>query len=233
MLINKVKLASSSLAETKAFYLNRLGGTLQEEGPDSFVIKIGSSELVFTQTNSDKNPFYHFAFNIPSNQFQEAKKWITALTPLNTEDGEDEIYFSHINAHSLYFTDPSGNIVELIARHSISPESKEPFSMDSLLSIGEINVTTGDIDEVGQKLIDVNIPIRDDETLNPEGLSFMGSDGAFLLLGKPGRRWFFSERHAEIHPLMIEIDFKTRITQDRTGVIHVSPINEKGLSQKG
>ncbi|MGE7604613.1 VOC family protein [Peribacillus sp. NPDC097675] len=227
MLINKVKLASNSFAKTKAFYLNRLGATLLRETPDSFSIKIGASELSFTETNSGSKPFYHLAFNIPSNQFQEAKRWIKALTPLNTEDGDDEVYFSHINAHSLYFTDPNGNIVELIARHSISPESNEPFSMDSLLAIGEINVTTGDIDGVGQKLIDVNIPIRDHEALNPDGLTFMGSDGAFLLLGKPGRRWFFSEQYAEIHPLTIEVDFKTEITQDGTGDIHVSPLNEK------
>ena len=226
MLITKVKIASSSLAETKSFYLNQLGAKLQEESPDSFSIKVGLSELIFKEASNDREPFYHFAFNIPSNQFQEAKRWITALTPLNMEDGDDEVYFSHINAHSLYFTDPSGNIVEFIARHSLSPESNEPFSMDSLLSIGEINVTTRDIIRVGQQLIDVNIPIRDND-LNPEGLTFMGRDGAFLLLGKPGRRWFFSERLAEIHPLLIEVDFKTRITQDATGDIRFSPLNEK------
>ncbi|MGM9957001.1 MAG: VOC family protein [Peribacillus sp.] len=222
MLINKVNLASNSLAKTKAFYLNRLGAKLLGETPNSFSIKIGASELIFTEAKSGSKPFYHLAFNIPSNQFKEAKKWITARTPLNREEGVDEVYFSHIHAHSLYFTDPSHNVVEFIARHSIAPESNEPFSMNSLLSIGEINLTTRDIEGIGQQLINRNIPIRDGESLNPDGLTFMGSDGAFLLLGKPGRRWIFSEQYAEIHPLMIEVDFKTRIIQDGAGETRIS-----------
>ena len=93
MLINKVNLASNSLAKTKAFYLNRLGAKLLGETPNSFSIKIGASELIFTEANSGSKPFYHLAFNIPSNQFKEAKKWITARTPLNREEGVDEVYF--------------------------------------------------------------------------------------------------------------------------------------------
>lgn len=221
MLINKVYLASNSLDETKAFYLNQLGAKILEDIPHRFSIKVGESALVFTETPSSKNPFYHFAFNIPSNQFQEAKRWVKARTSLLKEDGNDEVYFKHINAHSLYFSDPSGNIVELIARHSFAPESNETFSMNSLLSIGEINLTTFDINSIGQQLIDINIPIRDNGALNPNGLSFMGSNGAFILLGKPGRRWFFSEQYAEIHPLTIEVDAKKSIVQDENGDILV------------
>lgn len=220
MLINKVYLASNSLDETKAFYMNQLGAKILEDIPHRFSIKVGESTLVFTETPSTKNPFYHFAFNIPSNQFQEAKSWVKARTTLLKEDGNDEVYFENISAHSLYFTDPSGNIVELIARHS-SPISNVSFSMDSLLSIGEINLTVFDIKSIGQQLIDINITIRDNDALNPNGLTFMGSDGAFILLGKPGRRWIFSERHAEIHPLTIEIDAKKSIVQDKNGDILV------------
>ena len=94
--------------------------------------------------------------------------------------------------------------------------------MNSLLSIGEINLTTRDIEGIGQQLINRNIPIRDGESLNPDGLTFMGSDGAFLLLGKPGRRWIFSEQYAEIHPLMIEVDFKhasSKMVQAKRGFL--------------
>ncbi|MFD6441335.1 VOC family protein [Peribacillus sp. NPDC060186] len=226
MLINKVSLIASNIAEMKKFYVELLNAKLLDESHHGFTIKAGDSELVFTETKHGREPFYHFAFNIPSNQFQEAKQWIKGRTTLNTEDGDDEVYFSHLNAHSLYFTDPAGNIVEFIARHSIAPESDVPFSMDSLLNIGEINLTTTEINAIGQKLIDFGIPPRDNGTLNPNGISFMGSNGVFILLSKPGRRWFFSDRAAEVHPLTIDIEPEKTIQQDENGDIRfiISPI---------
>ncbi|MEJ9228003.1 VOC family protein [Peribacillus butanolivorans] len=226
MLIKKVSLIASDIAEMKKFYVELLNAKLLDESHHGFTIKAGASELAFTETKNGSKPFYHFAFNIPSNQFQEAKQWIKARTSLNTEDGDDEVYFSHLNAHSLYFTDPTGNIVEFIARHSIAPESEVPFSMDSLLNIGEINLTTTKIDAIGQQLIDFGISPRDNGTLNPNGISFMGSNGVFILLSKPGRRWFFSDRAAEIHPLTIEVDPGKTIHQDENGNIRFisSPI---------
>ena len=80
-----------ALAKTKDFYITLLGFNLLHETEDSFVIQAGESELEFQQSHVNDRPFYHFAFDIPSNQFKDAKKWVEAKVVLNREDGEDEV----------------------------------------------------------------------------------------------------------------------------------------------
>jgi catechol-2,3-dioxygenase len=203
--INKVILQTSNLIEMKNFYLNRLQFEMIDSSINSFSIKVGSSVLEFLESSSEKDPYYHFAFNLPSNKFQEAKNWVQSKVRLLTEDGVDEIYFKFLDAHSFYFLDPSGNIVEFISRHSNSPESEKTFSIDSILNISEINVTISDVFTVGKQLVTSGIPVRNDEDLN-EGLNFMGANGSFILLCPPERRWLFSDKNAEIHPVKITID---------------------------
>ena len=217
MQLNKVTLATNLLAKTKSFYVNLLGARLLSESPQSFSIKIGTSELAFNEINSQHCPLYHFALNIPSNQFQEAKRWVKARLPLNVEDGKDEVFFQNIDAHSLYFNDPSGNVVEFIARHSSGDERSDAFTMDSLISIGEINLTTHETEAIGRQLIEFGIQPSAD--IHSDGLIFMGSGNAFLLLGKPGRRWYFSDKLAEQHPIRIEMDSVYTIYQDDQGII--------------
>ena len=80
-------------------------------------------------------PYYHFAFNIQSNMFNKAKSWVKEKVSLNLEDGEDEADFSHLPAHSLYFYDPSGNVVEYILRHKRCNKGDTSFViMKGLLS---------------------------------------------------------------------------------------------------
>lgn len=221
MLINKVVLYSNTLEEIREFYINTLDFPLLHSSEVSFSIQVGESALEFRKNSSNSKPFYHFAFNIPSNQFSEAKEWAKKKVVLNIEDGVDEVYFSRSNAHSFYFMDPAGNIVECISRHTVSPENNKPFSIDSILNVSEMSLTTDEILKVGDQLIEYGIPVRDGEALR-DGFQFMGENGVYLLLGPSGRRWFFSDVDAEVHPLMIEIDHEKQIEINRQGVCSIS-----------
>ncbi|TYR81834.1 glyoxalase [Priestia megaterium] len=220
MLLTRVSLYTSVLEEMKDFYVKHLGIKLLQEQEASFSLKIGQSELVFIQSKTNTNPFYHFAFNIPANQFEEAKRWTMKKVTLNKEDGEDEVYFEAFDAHSLYFEDPAHNIVELIARHSFSPNSDAPFSPDSLLTIGEMSVTTPNVKNVGQTLIQGGIHVRNHRPLNDE-FNFMGNKGVYLLVGPPKRRWYFSNHHAEVHPLAIEMEDGKKLTINQDGMFAI------------
>ena len=202
----------------KDFYIERLGFELLDYRGRGFKIKVGDSELEFQEDPYNRKPFYHFAFNIPSNQFKEAKDWAKSKVTLNTEDSADEVYFKYSDAHSFYFLDPSENIVEFISRQSISPKSNNSYSPTTILDISEVNITSKDVLSDGNKLIDFGIPVRDENPLN-ENFNFMGNNGAFLLLGKEKRKWFFSNKEAAIHPLSIEIDKRKIITLDGLGDI--------------
>lgn len=211
--IRRVTLKTNAIQALKGFYKEVLDMDILNEDDQSFEVAVGNSILEFISTNVKGNPYYHFAFNIPSNKFNEAKSWVESRVQLNTEDGEDEADFSDLPAHSLYFYDPAGNIVEFIARHSISKDSDDPFSSQSLLKISEISVTVQDAQSAGERLSRIGIRERDQEPIDGSALNFMGrrEDGNSLLLIEPGRRWIFSDKRAEVYPLEILLDTGDRI----------------------
>jgi hypothetical protein len=163
--------------------------------------------LEFHNENVTGEPYYHFAFNIPSNQFQEAKAWLKGKTTLLLEDGEDEADFSFWPAHACYFEDPAGNIVELIARYNENPVRETPFSINNILNISEIGLVVKDAPGVGEQLKEINIFESDNEPITNSSLSFMQEkkNGVFILLTSTGRRWLFSEKKSEIFPMEITL----------------------------
>lgn len=216
MFINKVTIYSHALDEMKDFYVTLLGFPLINETVTSFTILIGASELEIQHSNYHSKPFYHFACTIPSNQFKEGKEWAKSKVILNKEDNEDEIFFSNFNAHSIYFMDPSKNIVELISRHSLNTDVYSPFSSDHILNISEINLTTHSVVNVGKQLIKAGLPFRE-ELLKENQLNFVGEKGSYILLGPEQRVWLFSNKKAEIHPIIIEINNRIKIDLNNKG----------------
>lgn len=192
----------------KEFYVDHFGFPMLMEDDECFRIGVGSSQLEFTSENVDDHPYYHFAFNIPSNQFQEAKSWLKEKTPLLLEEGEDEADFSFWPAHACYFEDPAGNIVELIARYKENPESESQFTINSTLNISEIGLVVKDAPTVGEQLKKVNIFESDNDPITNSTLSFMQDckNGVFIILTSTGRRWLFSEKKSEIFLMKITLD---------------------------
>lgn len=221
MMINQAVLYTHLLDEMKAFYVNSLNFPLTAVSAGSFSIKVGESELIFKESALHTKPFYHFAFNVPANRFMEAKQWATQRVFLNTEEKKDEIYFEAFDAHSFYFEDPAHNIVEYISRHSDCPPSNDPFSSKSLLSIGEINLTTPHVRSVGTQLINSGITVRNNRPLN-ETFNFLGSGSAFFLVGAPKRRWFFSDRDSEVHPLTVKVNHSLTVALDGKGMLKIT-----------
>ncbi|MEH7088695.1 glyoxalase [Priestia megaterium] len=221
MMINQAVLYTHLLDEMKAFYVNSLNFPLTAASPRSFSIKVGESELIFKESALHTKPFYHFAFNVPANRFMEAKQWATQRVFLNTEEKKDEIYFEAFDAHSFYFKDPAHNIVEYISRHSDCPPSNDPFSSKSLLSIGKINLTTPHVRSVGTQLINSGINVRNNRPLN-ENFNFLGSGSAFFLVGAPKRRWFFSDRDSEVHPLTVKVNHSLAVALDKKGMLKIT-----------
>lgn len=88
MEIKTVVLFTKDLVQMKNFYINILGFSLLNEDKNSFRITIGTSELEFSSKVVEGNPYYHFAFNIPANKFNEAKVWTKERVSLLVEEGK-------------------------------------------------------------------------------------------------------------------------------------------------
>ncbi|TSB46636.1 VOC family protein [Alkalicoccobacillus porphyridii] len=204
MRIQKLTLLTNQLDEMKKFYHHHLHFELIHSGKDSFSVQVGASILVFKRNSDSTTPFYHFAMNIPKNQLQEAKKWLTSITKLNTQDGYDEVFFKNWNAHAIYFTDPAGNILELIARHEdIIQESYSPFHSKRIINISEIGIVTHQVQQLAQK---INLMGIQNARLGSEEFAPLGDAEGLFIIVKDQRTWYFSDQPARFFPVHVVVE---------------------------
>lgn len=183
MAILEARLRTAPLDAQRAFYSERLGLPLEDDGAGAFAVRAGSSLLRFVGAEHGE-PTYHFAFNVPANRFAESKAWIAERVELVTHDGEDEFDFRSWNAHAVYFFDPAGNIVELIARHGLPNAADAP----ALLEISEMGLPTPDVpalvrtiqSELGFELYDGG----------GDAFAALGDERGLLIVVRSGRTWF-------------------------------------------
>ncbi len=203
---NKLKLL-------KRFYRNVMGLEIIQSSTEEFSVKVGESTIVFRQ--SDQPAFYHFAINVPGNQFSIIKHWMKDRLTLNREKAVDQIYFPNFDADSIYFEDPAGNLIELIGRRNRDVFGN--ITINSFLNVSEVGIVTPHIVDVGDQLQDAGIPLWQGTEVDPESLNFLGKNDTFIVLVPPGRRWYFSKIDSETHPLEITLNNGTYISLDEDG----------------
>lgn len=203
--IHELRLKAHCLADLRKFYGDQLGFPLHEADRDSFTLKAGATRLVFEQASGGERWSYHFAFNIPGNQFSEAKAWLkerAALLPINEQD---EIHWTAWNAHAVYFFDPAGNVVELIARHSLDEKGETPFSAESISRVSEIGLAVENVADAAQALrSDLGLEVWD--AGDGEVFTALGDEHGLLIVVRKGRSWFpTSDRSAGLAPAALTI----------------------------
>ena len=152
-------LTGANMNAMKTFYGKTLDLRIMDERADRFSVEAGETRLTFV-TSADvdggRAPFYHFAFTIPANKILQALEWQKARTPLlaiperNRAAGypAEVVDYRHWNAHSIFFLDPAGNVLEYIARHDLKNDNTARFDWGDLLYISEIGVVVDDVPEV-------------------------------------------------------------------------------------
>ncbi len=164
-------LTAAPLAAMKAFYNDTLGLRVVAEGEDRLTIGAGRTRITFVAARPDAagdpdaarpdaaggpdtaRPFYHFAFNIPENKILAARAWQLERSPLmpiperlrDPAFPDDVVDFSHWNAHSIFFLDPGGSVVEYIARHDLRNATPGAFGPDDILYASEIALVVDDV----------------------------------------------------------------------------------------
>lgn len=219
MKYKQITLYTADLMEMRNFYERVLEHTIVSYEDTSFSLQIGSTVLSFEQTRESTEPFYHFAFDVPANQFQEAKAWIEERVSLTRDNGKDHVYFSSIDASSIYFEDPSGNVVEWICRFSHSYEETARFHPRVLQCVSEMSLVVADKSDAAEKLLACGIPSRDGEAVPDDGLTFMGhgDEAVYFLLVQEKRIWYFSTQEAKIHPSHVVLEDGRVIETTRDG----------------
>ncbi|MBO0438448.1 VOC family protein [Vagococcus fluvialis] len=208
MEIVKASLLTNFFNETLDFYQTKLGFTIKNQTATTFEVEIGKDLLEFTESHLEEAPFYHFAFDIPAGSFEEAKQWLQRKVNLSTEGGNDQITFDILDSSSIYFEDPSGNIVEFIERRKTNPKSDVEFSAKSIQGISEMSFIVDKKLEVANELLNYDIKGMFNSEVKADGLSFMTDqeNKVFILLVNPGRKWLFSEKKSKMFEQEIVLD---------------------------
>lgn len=205
MRIHSLKLLTNTLELLQQFYSECIGLPLLERSNESFTVLAGQSNLTFQQTEkADETPFYHFAFDIPSNKINEAIIWLTSKNiSLNLLPNNSSTVFSESwNSTSLYFYDPAGNIVEFIARHSLQNEVLSSFTSNNILNISEIGLVVLDVTST-KDMMNSHLKL---DAYKDSNASFaaVGDEQGLFILSSYKRIWLGSEKQAQI--------FKTEVT---------------------
>lgn len=167
---------------------------------NGIAITAGETKLIFEKATTDQNPYYHFAFNIPSNKFEEAMEAVKQKIKLLWLADYNGYIADFVNWHakSFYFKDPAGNILEMISRFDLNDNADEPFSSAQVRNVSEIGlvfpVKTFDQDvkammnEYSLKYFDKQPPL--------EHFRAIGNDEGLFIAVPENRVWFATEDQA-------------------------------------
>ncbi len=188
MNITSLELPTPDLRAQRDFYSQVLELPV-ELSARSLKVQVGKTVLTFTQAPADFNGAYHFAFNIPENQFRAAKAWIAGRIPLlKGEAGKDEFDSESWNSNSVYFKDAAGNVLELIARHNLKNGTTGEFESGQILNVSEIGLASEDVvafaSDLCTKLKLSVFKQEPSETFTP-----VGDDHGLFILPIKGRIW--------------------------------------------
>jgi catechol-2,3-dioxygenase len=202
MKIFAATLKTHQLDSLREFYADKLGFMLLEDDDDGFTLDAGASRLRFERDESAEFR-YHFAFNIPPDQFLEAQVWLAQRVEfLRESSGECVIqHGGKWNAEALYFADPAGNIVEFIARYALNHTTEIPFSAQSVLCLSEVGLVVANAQTMLHHLqgsVQHPFPPYDNGS---DAFQAVGDEHGLLILAKEGRIWYPTRTAATVAPL--------------------------------
>ncbi len=195
--------AREDLASVRAFYGTTLG--LPAAGTDTFVV--GDARLGFRAAAPSRRPFHHVALLVPGDRFEAAHAWAAERTELLRFHDEPVVHFDAWDADAVYFHDPAGSIVELIAHRALGATGATgPFAAPELLGISEVGLVLADRAGAAHVLErDLGVGIFSGDAA-ADDLAFAGRQGHALILTPPGRGWLPTGRRAERHAAEVVLE---------------------------
>ncbi len=209
MFLKEIRLQANDLRALYLFYKEVLDLPVAFFPGKSISVAAGKSQLIFEETNDIENPFYHFAFNIPFNKFEEAfEEMRKKVKLLWLDDYKSYIAdFINWNAKSFYFLDPAGNILEMIARSDLSDNTFiGKFSSSHIENVSEIGLAFSEKyfdDEVNEFMQCFSLFYFDKQPPMPHFRALGNDEGLFILVPE-NRIWYGTKNKISQHfPMQI------------------------------
>jgi catechol-2,3-dioxygenase len=199
LIVNLRLCTSTPLAEMERFYHELLGLPVRADRDGGLTILAGETPITFVKADLKEGPpWYHVAFNIPENKLLAARAWQHGRTPLlqvrvevrpdaaTEADLADVADFRHWNAHSVFFWDPAGNLLEYIARHDLKNAAPGSFSSKDILYGSEIGFVVADVPAIAERVKE-ELGLGTYRGAN-DGFQAIGDEYGLLLILSRGRR---------------------------------------------
>ncbi|BDP43528.1 hypothetical protein DAETH_34970 (plasmid) [Deinococcus aetherius] len=170
----------------RAFYAGVLGFPLEDDAT-GLSLRAGSTLLRFVP--GEAGGPYHFALNVPEDRFPGARAWLEERVALLPDDtGQTVFHSENWNADMVYFRDAGGNILELIARHTLPALPGSGFDVTDLLGVSELGVSVSDVPGTVRDLqgrFGLRTYGESSPTFTP-----LGDEEGLLIVVPVGRGWF-------------------------------------------
>jgi len=187
MRITGVELACPDPERLRSFYGRVLGLSVAGDG-DALDVRVGWTSLRFHVEAVEPGTAHHVAFNISPNLLDEAVVWLGDRVDLMVTGGEVVHDFGSWNAHSVYFRDPAGNILEFIARHRLAPDDASAFTPAAIRCVSEVGVPVPDVRAAIPPLRErFGCPLFDGGSAT---FAALGDDDGLIILVPVGREWY-------------------------------------------
>jgi catechol 2,3-dioxygenase-like lactoylglutathione lyase family enzyme len=160
MRIVRLTMDCADLGAQEAFWAGTLGLEVVRRD-DELDVLLDSSVIRFRRAAPGTAPRHHFAINVPPGSIERAAGWAEARLKLLTfhgyEDEEEGATIVHADrgTPAVYFLDPVGNVVELIANVRLAGETGAApggravvegrgFGPEDLLDLAEVGIAAAD-----------------------------------------------------------------------------------------
>jgi catechol 2,3-dioxygenase-like lactoylglutathione lyase family enzyme len=197
---------TSLVAALAAFYRDSLELPLRCCDDGRLTAEIGETLLEFIP--SAGSPFYHIAFLVPGDRFDAVLAWARERVELlpDVESGDAVFDFTNWDGQAIYFHDPAGNIVELIAHSGIGEAGTSgAFAAGELLGLSEVGVVCDPPALAAELERELGLEVWDGTVAGEGRLAFVGEKARTLILCRPGRPWLPTGRPAEAHPVEVTL----------------------------
>jgi catechol-2,3-dioxygenase len=144
---------------------------------------------------------------VPASRFDAAVRWIAAHARLLGDAPRRTFHFPSWNADAVYFEDPAGNVVELIARHALHigrrHDAEDEFHAREIVSVSEVGLPVTAVERTARFLAEAtDTPLWGRST---PAFTALGDDHGLFILVANARSWYPTARPAQMHPLLLTI----------------------------
>jgi catechol-2,3-dioxygenase len=194
--IKSVQIATKVPLKEMEDYYGKTLGLKVINAKNQLTVFAGKTTIIFEETKEENaEPWYHIAFNIPENKLWKARAWQLKKGPLKIREPgpnvdakyPDVIFYPKWDAHSVFFWDPAGNLLEYIARHTLSNAAEGEFTSEDILYVSEVCFMSDDLKATAAEMkskLDLKDYLHSNDHFHPIG------DEYGLLINFPiGRSW--------------------------------------------